>query len=138
MGATVSVNTSNHLKIERDNSKLLIGGYSVKGQAYKNASASSEVIPEGTVMGRIASTSLLAKLDETKTDGSQYPVGVLASEIEVGAGLTMNVQLCIKGDLDKSKVVVATGATLATPIANIQIADRLVGIGINLLNVNQL
>ena len=86
----------------------------------------------GTVMAIVASTNELVPLAPGASDGSQYPVGVLAQVVETGSDGVATI--CVSGDVVESKLVFFNTATLATVISGKTLRDRIGSdtVGINL------
>ncbi len=90
--------------------------------------AADIVLPMGTVMGRISATGKLIQCKSDASDGSQYPVGILAEEYTVANGVSKTVSICIGGDVASEKIVFAkAGDTLETVIEDRRFRDRLSG-----------
>ena len=86
-------------------------------------------------MGRIAATGKVVLLDKDASDGSQYPVGINAEEVTIGAGDEANLSICVCGEVDANGLVFVAGITLATVIAAKTVEDRIasVTVGIHLV-----
>lgn len=101
-----------------------------------NSLYDSQVLREGTLMGRVTGTQKVTPLIADYTDGRQLPIGVLACDITIEAGVTKDVPICIYGDVVKDLVILqdAPTETLDTIVAGQSLYDRVQQIGIKLVN----
>jgi hypothetical protein len=69
----------------------------------------------------------LVILDKDASDGSQYPVGILAQDVVAlyGEELSQSVDFCVEGDVAQEQLAFAAGTTLATVISGRTVADRI-------------
>ena len=90
----------------------------------------------GQLMGEIAATRKIVPLDTGASDGSQNPIGVLASDHTVDAGTTKSVALCVAGDVVENLIIfqpdmnlndVIDGRTLRQRIGSDTVGIKLVG-----------
>jgi hypothetical protein len=74
-------------------------------------------------------------LDKDASDGSQFPVGIVADEVTVDEGDTANLSLCVCGEVDANGLVFVSGTTLATVISAKTVEDRIASdtVGIHLV-----
>lgn len=96
------------------------------------------VIPLGTLLGRVASTGELVPLASGASDGSQYPVGVAATNYTIADGDTATVTYCSGGEIDASMIVFDGSDDLDTVVDGRQLRDHLQMAGFVLRNVTQL
>jgi hypothetical protein len=123
---TNTINTDNQQSNDFDTSKLLLGFDNKFETGYYNNSTYADVtLAAGTVMGRIATTNYLVPLDAGASDGSQFPVGILAQEHTIATGDTNNMNIVVAGEVAEEKVVLTDGSTLETVIASKRIKDRI-------------
>jgi hypothetical protein len=88
-----------------DTGVLFLGDNRYEDNNYVNNSVYATITLEaGTVMGRVATTRVLLPCDKDASDGSQFPVGILAEDVVLAAGQTRRVTICIYGDVNESKV----------------------------------
>ena len=133
---SVALNTTNALTVNSDLSKIFIGDNRYENDSYINNSSYNPItLLAGTVLGRISSSGIMVPCNASATNGSQYPVGILAEDIMVPAGTTRKVALCIGGDVAEEKVIFFEGNTLETVVDNRRYRDRIKGdtLGINLV-----
>lgn len=100
-----ALNTGNQATSNYDVSKIFVFNNRYNTGTIINSKYTPETLPAGTVLGRIAGTGNLTPCVSTATDGSQFPMGILAADIVIAFGASMNVPVCIFGDVVQSKVV---------------------------------
>jgi hypothetical protein len=115
--------------------KMFLGSNRYETVEFVNDTYDPITLAVGTVMGRIAATGYVVKLDKDASDGSQYPVGIVADEVTVDEGDTANLSLCVCGEVDANGLVFVSGTTLATVISAKTVEDRIASdtVGIHLV-----
>lgn len=108
-----------------DISKIFVGNNKYDTGNYTNSTYDDVELAAGTLMGRIASTNKLVPHDSSASDGSQFPVGVLATDYTVLAGDNAVLTICVAGDVVEDKITLADGDTMATVISSKTIRDRI-------------
>lgn len=125
-GFNQSVNTTNFAKINIDLSELALGNNrSDKGTF--TAGGSAVTLAQGTVLGRISANGLLVPAVAAATDGSNIPVGVLATNYIVAANASVALTYYIAGDIDATKLVFNGSETLDTVTSGARYRDHLSG-----------
>jgi hypothetical protein len=94
-----------------DTSKIFIWANEFQSESYQNGTGAEITLATGTVMGRVNASGLVDALQAAATDGSQYPLGILAKAVTVANGATAAVSICIAGHVDESKVVLVDDYT---------------------------
>lgn len=107
------------------NEKLLLFGCDFTSATYTNGDAYDETLAIGTVMGRIASTGKIVPVDSAASDGSQFPVGVLAASYTVASGVDAELRMVVSGEINANMLVFPNGETLDTVVSDKQMRDRL-------------
>jgi len=79
----------------------------------------------GTLLGRVSATNKLVPHVSTASDGSQFPVGVLATNVVVGDGDDKELTFCTAGEIAKGKIILGGSDTFDTVIAGRTINDRI-------------
>lgn len=98
--------TTNSLITNKDVSKIFLGCNKYDSESYINNSGYDPVtLLAGTVMGRIAATGVLVPVLKGANNGSQYPIGILAHDIEIGPGETAGATICVAGDVAEDKLI---------------------------------
>lgn len=142
MSQTVSINDQSLLAINTDTRKIFIGHNRYEDVDYTNPDgdyASTDMLL-GTVIGRIASSGKVVPLDSAASDGSQYPIGVLAKTYTVEAGGDQTVSICVAGDVAEEKVLLQGTDTLETIIDSRRLRDRIAAdtVGIKLVTATEM
>lgn len=83
-----------------------------------NASGSTFNYPLGTVIGRITSSGNLTKQSSSATDGSQVPIGALATNYSIPTATTQKVTFVRAGEVNSAMILLTSGDTLATEITD--------------------
>lgn len=132
---TILNNTGQQLQVNTDRSRIFLWENRYHdGNWLNNSQYDPLTLPAGTLMGRIKTTGVLVPLTSWATDGSQYPVGILADDITLDAGDTQQVSLCIYGDVAEAKVgLYGSGDSLDTVVDNRQLRDHIAAQGIRLI-----
>lgn len=124
-----------------DLTKIFVGNNRFMSGTYTNPSSGEVTLAKGTVMGRIASTGKLIPLTSNASDGSQFPVGVLADDYVVDYTESATITICISGDVVVTKLVFGNGTdTINTVVSSQRLIDRIQGqsAGIILVGSTQL
>lgn len=126
--------TGNQLITNYDSSKIFLGGNRYKQGTYKNTTAGTVTLKAGTLMAKrtaivIDTTNVVGNLVphlSTDTEGGATPVGILAQDISVAAGASVNVNYCIAGDFDLSALVLGGADTLDTIVSGKAIREHII------------
>jgi hypothetical protein len=126
---------ANPLITNYDTSKILLGNNEFN-TADVTASGADVVFSAGDVLGQIAATAKLVLLDNTATDGSQYPFGVIYQDQTIADGVTATVSVVNKGKINKNLLTFGGSTTLASTVgaaSNLKTIDaELNGLGLTL------
>jgi hypothetical protein len=127
--ANIRLNTGNQITTDYEISKIFLfnNRYEDDTDAYVNNSGYSTLtLLAGTVMGRVSASGQLKPCYVGSIDGSQEPVGVLAHDIvNLSAGASVNVIICIGGDVAQRKLIFLFGDTLETIVNGRRYKDRI-------------
>ncbi len=122
-----------------DISKIFVFDNRYETASYTNPTSDEITIPIGTVMGRVAASNKIIPCLSNASDGSQYPIGILADEYLVDYLETATLTICKMGDVVSSKIVFANGTdTVATAVSGKTMGDMLQAAGVNLVGGDQL
>lgn len=126
--------------INYDTTKLFLFGNRYKEVVYTNSTGSSVTLPAGLVMGRIAATEKVVPIAKSASDGSQFPVGINVKAVTVANGATVNLTICVAGDVEKSLVLFPAGTDFDDVVSLRTIEDRIMSdtAGIFLIETTQL
>ncbi len=121
-----------------DLSKLFVYNNRYATETIVNSQYDPWELRAGTVMGRITGTGTIVPCSDDATDGSQNPIGILASDITVVDGTSMSVPICTAGDVVEGLVILLAPLTLDYPVivggVSIRMRDRIrANTGINIV-----
>lgn len=126
MSFTTIENSENTAHFGFDVSKVFVHDNRFEGGTFLNDTGVIASFVPGTVLGRIAASELLVVLDAGAADGSQFPVGILKTEItDLGIAGNAEINFCISGDVVQDKIVFVNAETLATIVSLKTLADRI-------------
>lgn len=134
-------NNGQQANFKRDVSKIFVWNNRYTNGSYVNGTGSEVTLPAGTVMGRVSANQNLAPLESDATNGSQFPVGILANDHTVANGATHSVSICISGDVVENKLIFNNGTdTLNTVVTGRSLRDRISAdtAGVHLIVSNEL
>lgn len=134
--ATQRTGTGNNvLTTDYDISKLFVWDNRYEKGAFTNDTYDPITIPQGRLMGRVAATQELKPHDSASSDGSQFPVGVMLNTVTIEEGDTLDLDICVSGDVVEAKIVLADGDTMSTVVSDRSIRDRIAAdtVGIKLV-----
>ena len=125
--ATIRVNTGQQITTDYNLAKIFVWNNRYENDSYVNNSNYNPLtILAGTVMGRIASTGYLQPCTASAVDGSQFPIGVLASDIvSLAGGATKAASICVSGDVAADQLIFLFGDTLETVVSGRRMKDRI-------------
>ena len=127
MSQTVVKNTDNFIKVTTDISKLALFGSEYDTADYTNGTGSEVSLPAGKVLGVINSSGKVTPLTSAATNGSQYPIGILAHDVTVANGATVSLTYIIAGDVDVNKISLEGSDALTTVVDGRRIRERIQG-----------
>lgn len=133
-------NNGQQANFKRDTSKLLLWGNRFESAYITNAGGEDVTLPAGLVMGRITANGRVTPLEAEATDGSQFPVGILAANYTVAAGADQSVSLCVSGDVNEGMLSFLGSDTLDSVVDGRILRDRLAAdtLGIKLVVSDEL
>jgi hypothetical protein len=131
---------ANQITTNIDQSNIFVFNNRYETADYTNSTYDDVEILAGTLMGRVSATQEIVPLDSSASDGSQYPVGILAQDTTIEGGDTVSLTICVAGDVVEDKVILADGDTMATVISGRSIRDRIGAdtVGIKLVGSDQM
>lgn len=125
MSITTRNATQNFIAADSLRQKAFIFNNEFESGSMLNATGGALTYAVGTLLGRVAASNKLVPLTSDAVDGSAFPVGILAEEVTIGAGASIDVQFCISGDVNSS-VLVLQGADALTTVVDLKtIGDRI-------------
>lgn len=138
---TVAFRNKNQLFINTDLTQIFVWNNRYENVAFTYENTGDDLtFPAGLVVGRVLATLKVVPWTSSATDGSQYPIGVLNSAVDIAYGETFDgtVSICVAGDVAEDKVSLiddsdtldsecgSTGRTLRDLISSVASAIRLV------------
>lgn len=127
-----------------DLSKIFVFQNRYETRQLVNSEYNPMTLLAGTVMGAIKGTGTSTALPTlfpctaSATDGSQYPVGILAADILIQDGTTVSVPICTLGDVVKNKIIfwnAPTDTFSSVPSGgNRAMYDEIAGLGIKIVD----
>ena len=137
-------NTGSQLTTNYDLTKIFLGANRYRTGSFKNTTGSTLVVPAGTVLAKVQAIAVdtanvvgyLRLFDSTNTEGGKVAVGILNQDLSIAAGATVtNVNYCIAGDYDESKLVFQGSDTLNT-VVNGKIVREIIIAETNLIGLS--
>lgn len=141
MSQETTLNNGNQLNVNTDRTKLFVWNNRYdSAESTTNSGYDDITWPKGTLLGKISASGLVQPLASAATDGSQYPIGILAEDAIIEAGSSLAVSFCVAGDVVEAKVVLDGTDTMDTVISDRSIRDRIGAdtVGIKLVGQDQL
>jgi hypothetical protein len=122
----VTVSTNNQQTTNYDLSKIFLLNNRYQSGNYTNSGYVAVTLPAGTVIGRIAATGAVVPLKSTASDGSQFPIGILAQDYTIQPGAVTSLMYGVCGDVAQELIVFNNGTdTLSTIVSGRQLFDRI-------------
>lgn len=118
--------TNNMMITNYDLSKIFLLNNRYLTGEHTNSTYVDEVFPAGTVVGRIATSGKIVPCISSASDGSQLPIGILATDYTIEAGATSTLTYCLQGDVASEEVGFINGTdTLDTVVSGKRYRDRI-------------
>jgi hypothetical protein len=130
---TVVNQSANQMQVNYDFTKVFIFENRYKKETFRNLTAGALTYATGTVVGRVKATNKITECKSGASDGSERPIGVLATDVTALAATTdITVRMCYFGDVAEGKLVFNGTDTLATVVGDRVVADWLQLAGIKM------
>lgn len=123
--STIRLDNGQTLFVEFDLGKIFVRDNRYGKGNYTNSTYDTEELEAGTVLGRVASTGKIAKYDAGASDGTQYPIGVLADNYSIEEGETKELAYCNAGDVVEDKLIFQGSDDLDTVVSGKTVRDRI-------------
>ncbi len=123
--ATTVLQTANQLTTNYDYSKIFLGNNRTILATYVNSGEDPVELRPGRIMGRISASGNVLPLASAASDGSNLPIGVLMSSVDVDASESVEVTIAISGDIAEEKLLFSGSDTLNTVISGRRLRDRI-------------
>jgi len=129
MGLETANNTNNQLTVKYDTSKIFIGDnrHDKFTAGIENSTYDDVTYLAGTVFGQKSADLSVKPLTSGASDGSQFPLGILAHDITVEASSTYEeeVTLCVEGRVAEDKVLFQGSDDLETIVSSRTLRARI-------------
>ena len=137
---TTPLNNSNSQFNNYDITNIFVLSNRYDSANFTNDTYESITLTMGSVVGRVNSTDEIALLTSGASDGSQFPIGILAETITVLAGVTASLSFCVDGDVATSQLLFQGSDVLTTVIDGKTLRDRIGSdtVGVNLVGGTEL
>lgn len=126
-------NTGVQAIINTDLSRIFLWENRYASANFNNELYDPLVMKAGKLLGRVAATQTLALCDTDSTDGSQYPIGILAEDVTIEDGETKQVAYCIYGDVAEDKIILNGNDTLSSVVGGQSLRDRIAMMGVRII-----
>jgi len=130
---TIVTNTGVQATINTDLSRVFLWENRYASADFNNELYDPLVMKAGKLLGRVAATQTLALCDTDSTDGSQYPIGILAEDVTIADGETKSVAYCIYGDVAEDKIILNGNDTLSSVVGGQSLRDRIAMMGVRII-----
>ena len=119
----IVLSNGQQMTITTDLSKIFLWNNRYEQADY---TASADItLPAGALLGRIGSSGKVVPLTSAATNGSQYPVGILAQDTFVASGATATLTFCVAGDVASDKGMYDGTDTGETVVELKRLKDRI-------------
>lgn len=106
MSITIVNQTPNQAHFDYDLSKIFIFDNRYENTTFRNLTGGALSFAVGTVLGRISATGKVTEMKSAATDGSELPIGILATTITALAGTTdITINMATAGDVAEGKLI---------------------------------
>lgn len=130
---TIVTNTGVQATINTDLSRVFLWENRYASANFNNELYDPLIMKAGKLLGRVAATQTLALCDTDSTDGSQYPIGILAEDVTIEDGETKAVSYCIYGDVAEDKIILNGNDTLSSVVNGQSLRDRIAMMGVRII-----
>jgi len=134
----VVLNNGTQAIVNYNTAKLFLRDTRFIKATYTNSTGVTVTITQGQLFGRISATGLVIPLLSGAVDGSQFPLGFAAKTQDVLNGESVDISLCVGGELAKELISIDGGDTLATAISGKTLGDRIMSDTLGVLLVEGL
>jgi hypothetical protein len=121
----VVFNNGQQLQVQTSLAKLFPFDKKLKQYAYTNSTYDPIDLPAGTVMGVIAATGYVVPMTSGATDGSQFPMGILAEDYTIDEGQSINMAVMVQGQVRQDMLILQGSDTLSTVVSSRRIFERI-------------
>ena len=120
-----ALNNGQQMTVNTDTSKIFLWNNRYEKALYNNSAYTEVTLSAGTLMGRVSATGWIKPLASGASDGSQFPVGVLANDVTVPGGGLVTLAMCVAGDVAEEQIILQGSDTMETTISSRRLRDRI-------------
>lgn len=121
-------NNGNMTITNYDITKLFLRDTRFVTAEFTNGTGAELVLPAGTLLARTGADNKAVIIDKTATTtGAQIPLGVNASSVTIAIAATVTLTVCVRGEIEKSLVVLPAGTDYDDNIQGRTLEDRIMG-----------
>ncbi len=122
---SVGYNNGQQMQVNTNLAKLFPYIKEQKQYVYTNSGYVDAALLAGTVMGVIAVTGKVVPMTSAATDGSQFPIGILAQDYTIEAGLSSSLSIMVQGWVRQDMILLQGSDTLSTIVSDRRIFERI-------------
>lgn len=122
---SIVFNNSQQMQIQTNLAKLFPFEKEFRQYAYNNATYDPITLPAGTVMGVIAATGYVVPMTSAASNGSQFPIGILAEDYTIDEGDTINMAVMVRGRVREDMLILQGSDALTTVVSSRRIFERI-------------
>lgn len=116
----------NFVTADTNRAKIFIFQNEFNSGTLLNASGDEKTFMTGLLLGRISASGNIVPWDATATDGSQFPIGILATTVTLADAATASIRYCINGDVNGGELILdVNGQTLDNVVSGRRLRDRI-------------
>jgi len=106
MSIAIVNQTENQVQYNYDLTKIFVFDNRYETVTFRNLTGGTLSYAVGTVLGRISATGKVTEMKSAATDGSELPIGILATAItDLATVSDVEINMCIEGDIAESQVI---------------------------------
>ena len=114
--ATINVDTSNFLSINRENVRIALGENDFIDGDFTNATGVELILEAGTVLCRNSATGAIELMKSAGINGTNLPLGVLPEERKLAIAETQNIPITVSGMVSLNRLVFDGADTIDTVV----------------------
>ena len=116
----------NFITADTNRAKIFIFQNEFNTGTLLNASGDEKTFMAGLLLGRVHASGSVVPWSAVATDGSQYPIGILATNVTLANNATADIRYCINGDVNGGELILdVNGQTLDSVVSDRRLRDRI-------------
>lgn len=121
----VVFNNGQQMQVQTNLAKLFPFEKEFRQYSYNNSTYDPITLSAGTVMGVIATTGLVVPMTSAASNGSQFPIGILAEDYTIDEGTTVSMAIMVRGRVRQDMILLQGSDTLSTVVSSRRIFERI-------------